>query len=75
MKRIYLVVNPERIAFHPPTFIHEFLATAQTEAKRLAAENPGQIFHVVASVEASRKVDVHTHVFDDDFSDASEVPF
>lgn len=63
-KKLFLVVNPDRITFHPPTFIHERRESAIAEAERLARENPGQLFHVCESVLAKRKVDIETVEFD-----------
>jgi hypothetical protein len=63
MKRIYLVVNPDRITWHPPTFIHPTYDSAEIEATRLARENPGQEFHVVSSVVAKVKRDVDSFSF------------
>ena len=74
INKIFLVVNPERITFHPPTFIHPSRDTAAAEAERLARENPGQTFHVVESVLAKTRVDVHTTEFDSE-QDVSEIPF
>lgn len=73
-KKLFLVVNPERITFHPPTFIHPTRGLAEMEAERLARENPGQCFHVVESIVAKRKTDIDTIEFDPDQAE-SEVPF
>lgn len=62
--RFWLVCNPERIQFHPPSFKHTDFNSASAEAERLARENPGQEFHVLASVESYQKHDVHRVQFD-----------
>lgn len=73
-KKLFIVVNPERITFHPPTFIHPSRGLAEAEAERLARENPGQCFHVCESVLAKRKVDIETLEFDLEQTE-SDVPF
>lgn len=73
-QKLFLVVNPERIVMHPPTFIHQTREAAITEAERLAREHVGQVFHVCESVIAKQKVDVGTYTFDPD-QEAVEVPF
>lgn len=75
LKKLFLVVNPDRINFHPPTFIHDSLDTATKEAERLARENPGQTFHVVASVLAKMKDDIRTYEFDSEQTDGFGIPF
>jgi hypothetical protein len=73
-QRFWLVCNPERITFRPPTFIHQDYDAAEREAKRLAAESPGQVFHVLGSIMYAEKVDVTTHEFGEDMR-LQDVPF
>ncbi len=74
IKKLFIVVNPDRITFHPPTFIHPDRNSATIEAERLARENPGQLFHVCESYTAKIKTDLHTVLFDQE-QEGSEVPF
>lgn len=75
-RRIWLVLNTERINTHPPRCLHGAYDTALGEAERLARENPGQVFHVMASVSASVKHDVTTIQFNDDPTEYSDdMPF
>jgi hypothetical protein len=73
-QKLFLVVNPQRIKTHPPTFIHEARDTAILEAERLARENPGETFHVCESTIAKAKVEISTYQFDPD-QDHAEIPF
>lgn len=51
----YLVWNPQA---GTPTYRHETEDSAISEAKRLAAKNPGQEFFVMASIGRATKIDV-----------------
>lgn len=57
----WVVWNPFR---GPPTMKHESRDRAQAEAERLARENPGENFYVLAALSVSRKSDVETTHFD-----------
>ena len=62
--RLRIVCHLDRMMFHPPTFKHSDWKSASDEAQRLARENPGQTFHVLASVECFKKADVQSVAFE-----------
>lgn len=69
-------MNPHTLHIRPPTVLHTSFETAEAEAERLAKENPGSSFHVMASIVAKVKNDVRTISFaDDPTMPDSEVPF
>lgn len=57
----WVVWNPEG---NVPFVRHQSRDIAQGEAERLARNNPGQSFYVLASLSVSRKSDVETTHFD-----------
>lgn len=63
-KQAFIVFNPQRVYEHPPRYQHPDYLSAANEAERLARENPGVEFHVMASVEVKVKRDIDTHQFD-----------
>ena len=74
--RVWIVMNPQTLHIRPPTYLHQSFETAEAEAERLAKENPGSSFHVMASIVAKVKNDVRTISFDDNpTSPSCEVPF
>ena len=64
--RFWLVVNPERIDSHPPTYRHTSYESARDEAHRLASQHPNEQFHVMASIAAMKKSDVSEVIFEND---------
>lgn len=52
---IYCVFNPQGRA---PFFPHHTKSSAETEAKRLAKNNPGYRFYVMESIGVAEKIDV-----------------
>lgn len=54
----YIIWNPH--GARPPKVRHATLAGAKAEAERLARENPGQEFYVLASQSRSVRREVHT---------------
>lgn len=65
-KQFFMIWNPQG---HPPRYKHCSYASAEAEAKRLAAENEGQTFYVLVAVGKAKKVTVQYEKFD------GELPF
>lgn len=59
-ERVFFVIWNE--TGRSPTHKHLTLATARTEAKRLASENPGQRFNILEALEYVEKVEPITHL-------------
>jgi hypothetical protein len=62
----WLVWSPK--GYRPPSFRHPTYSAAETEARRLAEQNPGSAFFVMKAESVSAKQTVTTHRFpmDDD---------
>ena len=58
----FLVWNPST---GRTQYKHGSLGQARSEAERLARENPGQVFHVLANMGCARKTDVEWIPSDD----------
>jgi hypothetical protein len=60
---------------HAPTYKHETLQSARTEAERLARNNPTHVFHVLSLYGSCAKNDVQWIVRDTQQDMDEEIPF